>query len=725
MRLVIKIFIVFFFLFVSAPRVFAATPQVTDLQVNANSVGRYQKFEATFHINKSFTSTDKNSTSYQFLPYYYYDPSDTPATGNHTWRNSPYGENGITIDAHIRPPNCTQTSCEKTLPAFYYQKYTRSGDVVTPVSPADYSWKIRFAPSETGQYTYYITVQDKEGTTTYQNASLTFQSVASSSKGYIRVSTRDPRFFEYGNGESFVPVGSARQYYHEERTRMYDQVFDDFGAHGINFVRVWDQNDGYALTVEGHYDAYDYPDDYRPTDRGVDIDALPKGTQMNQRGNFEEDLIIAAAERNNVKIQLCAHGDVYWLWDASTYNPARDDPWNKNQVPFMNQYHLNYVKRNFRYRIARWGYSTAIMSWEYWNEQDRPTYPSDDLYQFYQTMSSYVRATDPYKHLITTSNGSQTWRPNIWGSPAFDYANYHDYLRLHYAEYYNDEVRWAYNFAQCLRANDPCSPLGDTEYATWLGNKPIIWGEADLHDANDDPGPNKIFDHNMIWTGLFSPIGMTPIDWYFKEKTWNQEKFDWDKIASNFFSTIDYAGEKFSYLSTADVRMTSESLTASDQMRVLAMRSNNKSKAFAWVQHKGYTWGSGNQSAISGTITIPGMAAGDYRIEYWQTHNINTANPQSTGTATASGGNVTINISGLTNDVAIKIISTSVTPATPTPGGKLGDVNADGKVNAQDLQLVLSVWLGSGSCANYNCNINGDYKVNALDAAIVLINFGK
>jgi hypothetical protein len=57
----------------------------------------------------------------------------------------------------------------------------------------------------------------------------------------------------------------------------------------LNFVRIWDQNDGFALTVEGHFDAYRFPDDFRPTitkkydDPKFSVDNLAKGTQMNQR----------------------------------------------------------------------------------------------------------------------------------------------------------------------------------------------------------------------------------------------------------------------------------------------------------------------------------------------------------------------------------------------------------------------------------------------------------
>lgn len=190
------------------------------------------------------------------------------------------------------------------------------------------------------------------------------------------------------------------------------------------------------MTVEGHFDAYNYPGDYRPTDTGVDVNTLPKGTQMNQRSNYEEDIIINAAVQNGVYIQLCFHGDIYWLWDANTYNPP-----DGYDVLFNDQRHNNYWKRNLRYRIARWGYSTSVFAWEFWNEQDRDSSVGSDLYNHYQNLGDYLKQNDPYQHLRTTSHGSQVWSPAMWNSPAFDIANYHDYMMSsrYPAGFYDDD----------------------------------------------------------------------------------------------------------------------------------------------------------------------------------------------------------------------------------------------------------------------------------------------
>jgi len=54
------------------------------------------------------------------------------------------------------------------------------------------------------------------------------------------------------------------------------------------------------------------------------------------------------------------------------------------------------------------------------------------------------------------------------------------------------------------------------------------------------------------------------------------------------------------------------------------------------------------------------------------------------------------------------------------------DVIAAAKgVDFNDLKLVLSNWLGLGSCATFVCDLNSDAKINAIDASLVIANWGR
>jgi len=623
------------------------TPTVTSMSASNTQIPRYQRFELTFQISKSYPLTS-------WLPYYYYDPSD------------PAGVEGITIDAHLRAPS----GREVIAPAFYYQDYIRTGItqvVMTPTTSTN--WKVRFSPDEVGEYSYYITIVDKNGSSRYPaTGDMRFTSVSSTSKGFIRISPRDPRFLEYANGESFVPITSGRQWWSPAsalRSLEYEQTFAEFGKYGINLTRIWDQNDGYGLTVEGHYDAYQWPDDFNPEQR-VDVNTIPKGTQMNQRGGYEMDKIIEGAERNGVYIQLTAHGDPYWIWDATINGTA--------PVAWDNPARIRYWQRNFRYRVARWGYSTSILAWEHWNELGHIALTSD-VYRFYQSYGQFQQQTDPYHHLRTTSQGSQTWSPAFWSSPVVDIANYHDYMMIsrYSADLTYDAANFVARFAQCLRTTNVQScGLGLGDGSSWQGNpRPIIWGELDTGTTQwNEANPQPKATHDMRWAGLFSPIGMAPIDWYFSAQSaeFIATKHKEAKIAADYFRGLDYAGKAFTYLSTSDVNLTNEIVTSSNaQLRVLAMRARSGNELYAWVQNKANArWDQTALSpAISASFTAGGMTAGVYRVEIWDTL---TGLVSDGGTATAStSGTLTININNLSRDVALKILPLSAPNVTATP----------------------------------------------------------
>lgn len=687
--------------------VLAAT-SITTLSKNTDPVGIYKKFELTFQISRLFPTGS-------MLPFYFYDESDSPQ--KHPGRTSPYGKDGISIDAVFTAPS----GKSQTVPAFYYQNFQRNGDSLTQTG--EYAWKIRFAPAELGKYQYYLTVRDTNGSSRYPaQGNLEMTSSTSDSKGFIRVSPRDSRFLEFANGQSFIPNGSGRQWMKGGRTTSYEKAFADFKNSGINFTRIWDQNDGFGLTVEGHFDAYKYPDDFSLANKDEIARNLPKGTQMNQRGNYEEDIIIEAAEKNNVYIQLCSHGDPYWIWDASIYKEG----WNPNPVSFADPQHLNYWKRNFRYRVARWGYSTSIAAWETWNEHGHITTGSP-LWKFYEQYGQYQQITDPYQHLRTTSQGSQAWSPGFWSTGSVDLANYHDYMMIsrYSADLAYDTANFVYRFAQCLRLNNTSQcGLGLGDGSQWSGpTKPIIWGELDAGTSTWDQAnhqPKAL--HVMRWAGLFSPIGMAPLDWYWDTQPAEilANKYKDAKITADFFQNVDYAGKKFSYLSTSDVALTSEPISTNNQLlRVLALKDSKKQEIYAWVQNRqDARWDQPvNTNSINANFTVSGMSNGNYKTEYWGTYN----HLVSSGPAIiVNKGNLTVPVTNLITDQAIKISLAS----GAEPGDKTGDANGDLMINGQDYVIWLNNYgqMTSEGARRGDFDISG--KVDGVDYVIWLNNYG-
>ncbi len=596
--------------------------QVTGLSAPP-SVGKFLKYEASFTLSRTFTATS-------MLPYYPF--ADDP--------------NGITVDVEMTAPSGQKT----TLPAFYYQDYTRtvSGNSESVEPTGTSAWKLRFAPQELGAYSYAILVTDATGST--RAGTYTFTSVASNSKGFLRVSPRDPRFMEFTDGSSFVPIARGRQWWQccGLRAADYERTFDAWKPAGINLTRVWTQDDGYALTIEGHYDAYKYPDDFNPVDRGINIATLPKGTQINQRGAYELDKIIEAAERDGVYLELSLHGDPYWIWPDTVLSGAANSP---ERIAFW--------KRNLRYRAARWGYSSNIATVEFINEEGHIA-PNSATWNFYAALAPYFNTVDP-NHLLTTSQGSQAYSPGFWSSAQtqMDVANYHDYLMSsrYSANLTNDEANFVTRFAWCLRSNTNCASLGLGDGTQWSGGaKPWVWGEFDAgttvwNQVNPlvATGDGRVrLLHNSAWAGLFSPLGASPIDWYWsgEDAATTQAILNDRKITAQFFAGLDYAGNQFVYGSTEGL---GETVTVSDaNARVLSMRGTLGT--YAWVQQRNYTYSNTPNlpTPISPIVVLPNLN-GAFNVQLFNTHNGSTIN---LGTMVAYG-TLSIPVNNLQTDMAI------------------------------------------------------------------------
>jgi len=162
---------------------------------------------------------------------------------------------GISVDALFTDPEGNTFR----QPAFYYQQFVDEIRDDEPwLYPTDeYAWKVRFAPDQVGTWKYRLIAQDASGE--YESAEEAFEVVDSSRKGFVRVSSRDPRYFEFEDGTPFVGLG-----YNLAMDMLYDDdVLAQMSADKVNFVRAWLSPFnifGSAWTswemMPGHYDGY-------------------------------------------------------------------------------------------------------------------------------------------------------------------------------------------------------------------------------------------------------------------------------------------------------------------------------------------------------------------------------------------------------------------------------------------------------------------------------------
>jgi hypothetical protein len=179
-------------------------------------VGLFEKFEITFHVANSVAT----------FPQWPHDPAPP---------NGIPPSAGISVNALFVDPEGRQ----HLTPGFQYQQFRdeirqgRAWHYPTGI----FTWKVRFAPNRTGSWKYRIIARDKSGVA--ESPFRTFRVIESSRKGFIKVSRKDPRYFEWCDGSLFTGLGFAFPPHLEDPGPKVESEFKRMSVNGINLVRMW------------------------------------------------------------------------------------------------------------------------------------------------------------------------------------------------------------------------------------------------------------------------------------------------------------------------------------------------------------------------------------------------------------------------------------------------------------------------------------------------------
>ena len=404
-------------------------PDLTNFSVSPeNEVGLFEKIELRFRLNL-------------------YDNN--------------YDSDVIRVDAEFISPS----GMTYTVPGFYYVDYIKMPDFncgldiaceslkTAPYQP--YNWVVRFTPNETGKWTYSVTAEDKRGTSVYpQHAKGSFICHNSEHTGFI--TKNNNRYLKKGDKPIFL-VGTNIAWYErnsyadipvkETGTNDYKRYIDILAKNQANFMRVW-INHPAGISLVG---------------REWTTGEMHSFDNYNQKDAWQLDQIITAADSNSINIVLCLLQQNAFVNSYGVNNWDNNNAFNKriagnNDASIRNPFDIftdpeaiRQTKNLFRYIIARWGYATNIISWELWNEveqikkvwQKSDISAPDDFYRevinWHRRMASYIRKTDPYGHLISTSAPSKyeyngTLFPKIWYpmdlTASHDYQSYKSIFRI-------------------------------------------------------------------------------------------------------------------------------------------------------------------------------------------------------------------------------------------------------------------------------------------------------
>lgn len=421
--------------------------------------------------------------------------------------NNPYDGEEIRLDLILTAP-----SGALVIQPCYFE----SGNAAASV------WKARFTPREPGQYSYKAELRINNALQT----STVLQSFNVSSSAYDGfVQKKNNWAFQFDSGKPFRGIGEniaweARVW--ENQSHTYDYFLPKLAAHGGNFLRTW-------MCV------WNLPLEWKKvgdTDRYTDSNEY-----LNPSGIQRMDEFIELAETNNVYVMLALdwHGALQtgnW-WNIHNYNSINGGPATSPAEFFSSTEAKAKYKNRLRYIVARWGYSTSIGAWEFFNEVDNAVYngtentiaiPHNVVTQWHTEMSAYLKSIDPYDHLITTSISHR----EIAGLNTVPDIDFHQ--------------RHMYKVTGTI-------PTTLNTHVTQTG-KPYVIGEFgydwDWNNINNSIGPQLDYDFKRgLWYGLFSPTPVLPMSWWW-------EFFD-GRGTDAYFNSVREISDKMLLLSNGTV----------------------------------------------------------------------------------------------------------------------------------------------------------------------------
>lgn len=633
-----------------------------------------------------------------------------------------------------------------SLPAFFGLEYERrdmprDGKTTAWCYPRGTgAWKARFAPMEVGTYTARAVLKDGQGEVT--SAPVTFECIASSNKGFLRVSKEDPRLLQFSEGQPFFAIGQNLAFIGEGQYATLpkaEEVFGKLAANGANFLRIWTCCEDWAMAIEARKSAWDrswaktsfivpvpggeggpkarmcvriegqngasvtadpsHPVALRPGTKYVisgklKMDGL-EAVRVQLGGNkwdipgvsdwhsFEEEFTAGANEYwlGRVVFSLVgagkawldglslkeAAGDAELLWEADVNRPVRGyynpldcfmldeivEAAGQNGIYLMlcaitrDLYMSSLLKvdspeycqatadakKFMRYAVARWGYSTSVAAWEYFNEMD----PGKPTNTFYEEVGKYLEQVDIYHHMRTTS----TWAPSgrDCRHAQIDIAQEHHYMRPD-DEDFKDEVESIVRQSRWLRDNAAGKPalIGEFGLAT------DKWGLSD-YMKQDREG---VHFHNCLWASALSGVSGTAMFWWWDQLD-RQDAYHHYKPLTTFLANFSPAGLQQTPATVSDARV-----------RILGYQGDTR--AYLWLVNRQTTWWNlvvdkrEPDAVNSAVVTVDGLHPGSYTVLWWDTYK---GEPVTRQTISCDQGRLELVVPPFTRDLACR-----VTPAT-------------------------------------------------------------
>jgi hypothetical protein len=512
---------------------------------NAASVGRYGIFELTFTHTTKYTNP---------------------------WED-------VLISASFQAPS----GARYTVGGFYYDTNT---------------WKLRFAPRETGSYLWNATFTTPTGS---YAASGSLASTASANTGFLRISPANPyQMITEGDGKYFYPIGFNDLVgdWFNTATGRGDGQSGFYGDGKLDWALGADPA---PLTVDSdtYFAAYRQGKNnfFRWNGQGtlpiwatgqVNVNGTGKNVYNVGNGKMADEMAMKL-QQYGFKYQMA------FMADPTLLLPNFD---------MTNTAKYNSLLSLHRYVINRWGAYVDI--WELMNEK------SGVPAAYYSAITAFIRANDPYQHPVTTSYVPSSPQPGI------EITSPHNYIST--ANTTVDSSMKSY-----------LTPLK----AKYL-NSPMILGEVGNQSpiCNYDPVRYRLF----LWATLMNEA--SPIFW-----NTSYSKTNCTGLTNMYIGTEERAFSAVfaNFVATFDPLARPVPASSASTVRVHAMGSSQS--VAAYVVHAGSLTTSLSGATVTVTVPKAGLTGA------W----INPGTGAVLSTFSPAAGSQTLTVPAFSADIVLRI----------------------------------------------------------------------
>jgi hypothetical protein len=424
---------------------------------------------------KPVASALKADVSANTAPAYAWEKFEIRVSGDFGEINT-YDYNRISVKAFFKNPS----GIEKEVDGFYIQDFTYDRDT-DAYTPGTGMFKIRFAFNRTGVWSYGVKIFEKNKPVYVSPVKKIKVEKPRGKRGFVRVSPVDPLFMEYDNKDPFFAIGANVCWWREKCVPDYSGWIKKLAENGANTIRIWMAPWSFGIEWAGPIGNYGH----------------------RQKQAYMLDQVMEIAENYNMQVELCLvpHGELSTSanpeWLNNPYNFINDGLLNKPSEFFTDPVAKKAFKNRLRYIIARWGYSTSILSWELFNEVDlTDDYDSAGSAAWHKEMAAFIKSYDVNKHFVTTSFSNRFQDPAVWALDGIDFTQTHSYEM-------KDEADKIYEICTARLEDFP---------------KPHIVGEFGIDTGKDivKEGADRdgVCLHNALWAGALTLSFGAPLPWY-------------------------------------------------------------------------------------------------------------------------------------------------------------------------------------------------------------------